>query len=126
MYYCVAIPWQVVEWEEARKKCNDECRLSVSILVAMNCLSAMHRNLGRMRAANRVMDAALALHKETFLKQPGSTAGEPGGLLHAGWGGGEDTSELPPATPVREGRQDCMLAARSASMAFESASPRSS
>ena len=83
MYYCVAIPWQVVEWEEARKKCNDECRLSVSILVAMNCLSAMHRNLGRMRAANRVMDAALALHKETFLKQPGSTAGEPGGLLHA-------------------------------------------
>ena len=83
MYYCVAIPWQVVEWEEARKKCNDECRLSVSILVAMNCLSAMHRNLGRMRAANRVMDAALALHKETFLKQPGSTAGESGGLLHA-------------------------------------------
>ena len=73
---------KIVEWEEARRRQNNICRLSVSLLVAMNCLSKMHMQMGRARAAHRVMDAALQLQKKTFLLPSGTTAGEPGGLLH--------------------------------------------
>jgi len=42
-----------------------------------------HVLIGAHCAALSLQDAALALHKETFLKRSGSSAAEPGGVLHA-------------------------------------------